>query len=181
MKKAFSLIGIISGLVVILLGILVMTGVFGARTDYASSASYTYDSGYATFGADFYNYVVNNAEEAASASRTVASNLNSIAGFLKTVCGIMLMAFGLFMVCLFGCKLEKKTSAQYIAAPKPESAEPVLTEMSATANESASSPSEEANAAEEREPSANEWKCPKCGKINQNYVSSCGCGETKPL
>lgn len=23
------------------------------------------------------------------------------------------------------------------------------------------------------------WKCPKCGSINQSYVSSCGCGMTK--
>ena len=23
-------------------------------------------------------------------------------------------------------------------------------------------------------------KCPNCGKINQNYVGSCGCGEIKP-
>ncbi len=29
-------------------------------------------------------------------------------------------------------------------------------------------------------PSENEWKCPKCGKINQNYVGTCGCGEIKP-
>ncbi len=33
---------------------------------------------------------------------------------------------------------------------------------------------------EKREPSANEWKCPKCGKINQSYVGTCGCGEKKP-
>lgn len=26
----------------------------------------------------------------------------------------------------------------------------------------------------------NEWKCPKCGKINQNYVGTCGCGTNKP-
>lgn len=25
-----------------------------------------------------------------------------------------------------------------------------------------------------------EWKCPKCGKIHQNYVGTCGCGERKP-
>lgn len=28
---------------------------------------------------------------------------------------------------------------------------------------------------------ANEWKCPNCGKIHQNYVGSCGCGQVKPM
>ncbi len=34
--------------------------------------------------------------------------------------------------------------------------------------------------APERQPLEYEWKCPKCGKINQNYVGTCGCGEKKP-
>lgn len=29
-------------------------------------------------------------------------------------------------------------------------------------------------------PSINEWKCPRCGIIQQNYVGTCGCGERKP-
>lgn len=29
-------------------------------------------------------------------------------------------------------------------------------------------------------PSSNEWKCPNCGKIQQNYVGTCGCGQQKP-
>ena len=32
----------------------------------------------------------------------------------------------------------------------------------------------------EKTPGENEWKCPNCGKINQNYVGTCGCGERKP-
>lgn len=32
----------------------------------------------------------------------------------------------------------------------------------------------------EREPEEHEWKCPSCGKINQNYVGTCGCGAPKP-
>ena len=31
-----------------------------------------------------------------------------------------------------------------------------------------------------RDVAANEWKCPKCGVINQNYVGTCGCGAQKP-
>lgn len=26
----------------------------------------------------------------------------------------------------------------------------------------------------------NEWKCPNCGAINQNYTGTCGCGQQKP-
>ncbi len=25
-----------------------------------------------------------------------------------------------------------------------------------------------------------EWKCPNCGRINQSYVGTCGCGQVKP-
>lgn len=32
----------------------------------------------------------------------------------------------------------------------------------------------------DKKPTETEWKCPKCGKINQNYVGTCGCGEVKP-
>ena len=32
----------------------------------------------------------------------------------------------------------------------------------------------------DRQAGANEWKCPTCGKINQNYVGTCGCGTLKP-
>lgn len=28
-------------------------------------------------------------------------------------------------------------------------------------------------------PLYNEWKCPACGRINQNYVGTCGCGQQK--
>lgn len=28
--------------------------------------------------------------------------------------------------------------------------------------------------------SGSEWKCPQCGKINQHYVGTCGCGQVKP-
>lgn len=35
------------------------------------------------------------------------------------------------------------------------------------------------NMSEQGEAGENEWKCPKCGRINQNYVGTCGCGCTK--
>lgn len=32
----------------------------------------------------------------------------------------------------------------------------------------------------DREPEADEWKCSKCGRINKNYIGTCGCGTNKP-
>lgn len=32
----------------------------------------------------------------------------------------------------------------------------------------------------EKNNDTNSWTCPKCGKVNQNYVGTCGCGEAKP-
>ncbi len=36
------------------------------------------------------------------------------------------------------------------------------------------------NKSEEKADSSS-WKCPICGKVNQNYVGTCGCGTTKPV
>ncbi|MBQ6153336.1 MAG: hypothetical protein IJJ15_06285 [Ruminococcus sp.] len=77
--------------------------------------------------------------------------------------------------------------------PKPKEAGPyippqeVLDKIKAE-QEKASAPAaveeeevvEEAPAEPEIEPGENEWKCPKCGKIHQKYVGTCGCGEPKP-
>lgn len=32
----------------------------------------------------------------------------------------------------------------------------------------------------EAKPSAGEWKCSQCGRINQNYTGTCGCGQQRP-
>ena len=31
------------------------------------------------------------------------------------------------------------------------------------------------------EPNENQWRCPACKAINENYVGTCGCGQFKPL
>ena len=101
-KKTFATIGMICSAIILLMGILVMTGAMGGDASSASSASYPYDSGYASFGADFYTYVSNNAAEAASAARTIASNLKNLSELLKNGLGLLLIAFGMFGVCHFG-------------------------------------------------------------------------------
>lgn len=103
-KSSMAVLGVVSGVIMIIMGLLVLLGVFGPDTSYASSASYIYDSGYATFGADFYNYVSNNAAEAAVAARTTAANIDKLASMLKWVFGISFIGFGMFEVCFFGMK-----------------------------------------------------------------------------
>ena len=113
MKKTYSIIAMVVSILIVLLGVLTLTGALGGDTSYPSSAPWSYDSGYATFGGDFYTYVSNNAGEAASASRTAASNLNDIATLLKSFCGISLAGFGLLSFCFFGTILaeEKRREA----------------------------------------------------------------------
>ena len=115
-KKTYALIGMIVSLAIVLCGILTISGTLGGDAHYASGASYLYDSGYASFGADFYTYVSNNAAEAADAASTVASNVRSVAELQKNVFGIFLMGFGLMGFCFFGMASAECKAA---AAPAP--------------------------------------------------------------
>ena len=125
MKKAFSIIGMIAGLAIIVLGVLVLTGTFGGEGYSASSAPSKYDAGYATFGADFYTYVVNNAEEAASAVRTTANNVKEASTLLMNVSGISMIAFGMFMICSFGIKLAEEKEASRRVPVEPQGNIPI--------------------------------------------------------
>ncbi len=108
MKKTFSLIGMIGGVLAIVLGVLILAGVFGGDGNTPGSAPYGYDSGYSIFGADFYTYVSNNAAEAASAGRAAAYNTRDLIGLTRYVGGGGLIAFGLFMLCSFGIKFAEE-------------------------------------------------------------------------
>ena len=137
MKKFWSILGILGGLALIACGVLVMSGEMGGNASYASEASAFYDSGYASFGGDFYSYVNNNAAEAASAARTTASNVRAVAQLLQNFCGLMLMGFGLFMSCHFGvccagCKAPASAAVNPVPVTQPVPAAPVaesLTEV----------------------------------------------------
>lgn len=114
MKKMFSVIGMVVGLAFIIVGILATTGALGYVKSNHSYAPYTYDSGYAQFGSDYYSYSNNNAAEAASAARSVADNIEDAADFLMHFFGLSSMLFGLMVICAFGivfasCLNEAKT------------------------------------------------------------------------
>jgi len=116
-KKLFSILGIVFSALIVVSGVLVVFGVLGGDASGATSAPSKYDSGYASFGADFYSFVNNNAAEAAVAARFTASNVRSLCELLKNVCGIFLMGFGLMGVCFFGIQLVACKEAAKAAAP----------------------------------------------------------------
>ena len=114
MKKVFSIIGMAVGFVFIIVGILAITGALGYVKHNVGYAPYTYDSGYAQFGSDYYSYSNNNAAEAASAARSVAYSMEDIGDFLTHFFGLSSMLFGLMVICAFGivfasCLNEAKT------------------------------------------------------------------------
>jgi hypothetical protein len=105
MKKTLSVVGLIIGLAFVVVGILSVSGALGGDTSYPSSAPYTYDSGYASFGADYYTYSVNNSAEAASAARTAAYNIGYVSDFLLTFFGLSSILFGFMVMRGFGIVL----------------------------------------------------------------------------
>ena len=115
MKKKLSLIGMYVGIVAVILGILAICGAFGSAGSYGSSSPY--DSGFASFGGDYYTYSVNNAAEAVSATRAVATNLRQISAMLQHCLGFFLICFGLMGFCGFGivyagCTADKTSQAE---------------------------------------------------------------------
>ncbi|MBR2152449.1 MAG: hypothetical protein IJ944_04095 [Clostridia bacterium] len=105
MKKKLSIFGIIIGIAFIIVGFISMSGGFGGITSYASGAPYSYDSGFASFGADYYTYSVNNAAEAAQGARIAAGNIGDVADFLLAFFGVSSILFGLMVICGFGIVL----------------------------------------------------------------------------
>ncbi len=102
MKKSCKVLGILIGLAFVLVGILAMSGALGAEVYYPDSAPFGYESGYATFGADYYTYSVNNMAEAGDGARAAGANLYYIGNFLKIFCGLTSMLFGFLVMCIFG-------------------------------------------------------------------------------
>lgn len=98
----FKLIGMLVGVILIIVGIVTIAGGLGGNGYYADTAPYSYDTGYATFGADFYSYVCNNSAEAAEGALTAARNTRAIGELLRNVCGVAFIAFGLVDICAFG-------------------------------------------------------------------------------
>ena len=107
MRKGFCILGIVVSLVIILLGVLLLTGKIDVKPE--SSYLYKYESGYAVFGGDFYTHVNNNAAEAV--------------GLIRVAAGILIMSLGAIGFCLFGAFLGIKEAdpSMQMSAPASKS------------------------------------------------------------
>ena len=150
MNKKFKTLGMIVSLVLVIFGIVVMCGVFTEYT-YPNSAPSGYDSGYAVFGADFYNYVSNNSAEAASAARVASYNIIDLINLVSGGFGAVIIAIGLLGFCFFGMMPAGVIKVENIvcAVPAP------ITALAATPvdeNKAVAEESEEPSAVDIQEP-----------------------------
>lgn len=98
-KKFFATTGMIFCVLFIILGFVTL---FRDNSCSTASRSGLYDSGLASFGADFYTYVSNNAAEAASAACTAANNIYDLYDLLTNVFGWLFLFAGFTGLCHFG-------------------------------------------------------------------------------
>ena len=152
MKKGFKILGMIVSIGLVIFGILIMTGTFSSSVSYPGYASSTYDSGYAIFGADFYNYVCNNSAEAADAAKAAAYNTIDIIDLITNSCGVIVLALGLLGFCFFGMmptgafKVENVVCAT--PAPTPAVAPVIEVEKEPVEKKEEESEAEEADSSE---------------------------------
>lgn len=98
MKKRFSTIGIILGIVIIVLGLHLAFGYH----DYSLKGNSTYSY---SFGADFYTEIYSATENAADNILAMDNYLRDVMEFLLVAAGLIVAAFGGVVTCYFGCKL----------------------------------------------------------------------------
>ena len=154
-KKTASIIGIIIGIVIIIVGLSVRS-----TNNYGIGENIK-------FGADFYTEMYTVTKEAGRAINYAVNDLIKAVGWL-------IVAIGLVDVAYFVRKMvsDKETdSGNYDSATQAATAAAYTTQHKVTPPPS-STPSISNSASTLR---ADEWKC-TCGKIHRNYVMSCVCG-----
>lgn len=107
-KKISNILRLIVCAALIIIGVITLFGGFTGDNYYSSPSNYNYDVGYATFGADFYNFVSNNAAYAAYNTARVAARVSDLIDLMENIFGFAFIAVGLLGICKFGIKEEKR-------------------------------------------------------------------------
>ena len=112
-KKASKIMGLVVSAIIVVIGIIILFGGFTGDNYYSSASNYNYDYGYATFGADFYNYVSNNAAYAAYNTSKVAAYVQDLTDLMEVAFGFAFIFAGLLGICKFAVKEEKTENVVY--------------------------------------------------------------------
>ena len=162
-KKKASIIGVVLGIAIIIVGFCVMnpeTYQLGTRDSLGSLIE---------FGADFYTEIYHMTYSTAHQVQKAYVNICNAIGWL-------IVAIGLFDIAYFVCKMascdENYSGNNYNAAPTTASTYTTQSQATPTSYSAPSiiKPKETAG--------VDEWKC-TCGRIHKNYETSCVCGMTK--
>ena len=103
-NKVVPIIGMIVGFIAIILGILVLIGVFTDKTSIAYP-SYFYDYGYAQFGSDYYSYTNNNMAYAAYSSSAAFNQTLYLTNLVSSIAGFSFILFGAITSLVFATKI----------------------------------------------------------------------------
>lgn len=123
---------------------------------------------YTSFGADYYTYQYKSSVDTAKGVETINENMKLLLNATtNTQCVI---ADALYYVSIIFALVFGTIAASTFELKKKEAELVAETEDTNFADTSTQDDCIDENV----------WKCPNCGKINQNYVGSCGCGEIKP-
>lgn len=99
MKKAFSIIGIIMGALIICLGLYIVN-VSGVIDTYTGAFTSSHK-----FGADYYSYQYAATVDAADNVKALGKYISHNAEFGYKVLGLFVAFLGATIICVFGCKL----------------------------------------------------------------------------
>ena len=193
-KKAASVIGIVLGVVMIIVGFCVQ-GISVASEPFASTG-YTSIGSNIAFGGDFYTEIYAVTQDVGQAVNTANNNIRgavnnaqqNICGAVEKVCdaiGWLIVVIGLFDVALFIGKMascEEECSGNLyntapVAAPVYTAQSSVVT-TSAPASAPVAAPAAPSAPVVVSEPVPNGWTC-TCGRNHAPYEMSCTCGMTK--
>lgn len=116
-KKISKIIGLVVSVILIIVGIAICKGELTGDNYYTEPANYLYDYGYATFGADFYTFVSNNAALAAYNTVKAVAQISNMITLMENVFGWAFIATGMFGICKFGKKDEDAVKNNTIESP----------------------------------------------------------------
>lgn len=131
-KKVSNIVRLVVCAALIIIGVITLFGGFTGDNYYSSPSNYNYDFGYATFGADFYNFVSNNAAYAAYNTARVAARVSDLIDLIENIFGCAFIATGLLGICKFGVKEEKVCENHFDEVQTENSVEELVAEEPAT-------------------------------------------------